>query len=142
MQPRARGTRLALGSRTLPGFARCFRGRHNADGYWKPEFHHIINHHFDVIRAAVSNLTCPQTVTVVAFCAGVVQGELHLVFAQHRRLVRRDHADGFRELADAGGPTVEKAQLQSGHRQLRHPDDADDADENKIAGDFLPDILA
>ena len=73
---------------------------------------------------------------------GVLQGEFHFAFAQHGRLIRRDQAHVLDELADPGGPAVEDTELERDDRQLRDAEEVDDADQKKISGDLLPDLLA
>ena len=73
---------------------------------------------------------------------GVLQCEFHLAFPQDSRLVGRHESDTFGELADASGPAVEQAKLQRNDRHLRHPNEIDDADQNKIASHFLANFFA
>ena len=80
--------------------------------------------------------------TLVACSAGVAQFKFHLALAQHGRLVGRDEPDAFGELADARRPAVEDAKPPGHDGQLRHAEEIDDADEEKISVGFLADFFA
>ena len=65
-----------------------------------------------------------------------------MLLAQHGRLVGRDDSHVFGELTDASRPAVDHQQAPSNDRQLRHADEVDDANDDKVSIDYLFDVLA
>ena len=124
------------------GSRRLVRRGGQHDRHRVAEFHDIIHEDFDVIRAGDLKLDLAEKHHVRCAERGVAQLKFHFALVQHRRLVRRDEADGFVELADARRPTVEEADAAGDDGQLRHADEIHDPDEEQVAIGFLADFLA
>ena len=91
---------------------------------------------------AVLNSSWPKTMTLVAACAGSRSSNFISPLRSTVVWSGAMSADGFRELADARRPAVEDAEAPGDDGQLRHADEVDDADEEKIAVGFLADFFA
>ena len=72
---------------------------------------------------------------------GILQAEFGVLLAQHRFLVGRQEAHGFREGAEAGGPAIEEPEAVGGDGHLRDAEKAGDADEEEVAVDFLAHVF-
>ena len=72
----------------------------------------------------------------------LLESELHLALAQNGGLVRTDEPHAFGEPTHTRGPAIENAKLHRRDGELGDPDEAEDADQDKISGDFLADFLA
>src|SRR5438094_756857 len=127
----------------LRGRRRGVLGRmHNRDGEGKANFHHVIHEHFDEVNSRGGELDLRENGHVGGVMRGVLQGKLHLTFAQNRGLVRRNQAHVFRELADPGRPAVEDAELEGSDRYLRNANQSDNTHEDEIAIGFGTHVFA
>ena len=70
------------------------------------------------------------------------QDELGLALANDCFLVGRDEADVLVELAYAGDPAGEHAQLAGDDRHLGHADHANDTQRNEVTGGLLAHVFA
>ena len=113
---------------------------HHRDGITK--FHHVVHKHLDEIGPGGFEFDLAEDHHAAGVQGGVAQLKFHFAFAEHRGLVGRNQPDAFREPADARRPAVEDAEPGSDDGQLRHADEADDADEEQISVGFLPHFLA
>jgi hypothetical protein len=106
------------------------------------EFHDVIDKDFDEINASGLEFDLAEKGYVGGIEGRIFEGEFHLAFSQDGGLVGSDEADGFGEVADAGGPTIEKAQAEGDDWNLGDADEVHHADEEEVAGDFLADFFA
>ena len=106
------------------------------------QLHYVIYQDFDVVRASFIKNYLPPKYDAGGVRCGVGQLKFDFALSQHRRLIGRDEANALHKVPKSGCPTVEHADFLSGDRQLRHADEIEHADEQKVAIDFLADFLA
>jgi hypothetical protein len=106
------------------------------------QLHHVFHHHFDEIGSGSFKFHIAENHHADRGVRRVFQFKFHFALADDRGLVGRDEARAFVELADARRPAVEDADAAGDDGNLRHADDVDDADKEKISVRFLTDFLA
>jgi hypothetical protein len=106
------------------------------------KLHDVVYQDLHIISTGHFKLDLREYRNVGRVESSVLKAKLNLAFAQHGGLVGRHETHGFSELANAGGPPVEDAKLQSDHRELGHADEIDNADEKEVPGHLLANFLA
>ena len=105
------------------------------------EFHDVVDEDFDEVNAGSFELDLAEQGHVRGVHGRVLEVEFDFAFAQDGGLVGSNQANGLGELAHAGGPAVEEAELQCHDWQLRHAQKVYNTDEHEVAGDLLPDFF-
>jgi hypothetical protein len=117
-------------------------GRGDDEGDRVAEFHDVVDKDFDVVSTRGLEFYLAEKGHVGCVKSGIFEGEFHFAFSQHGCLVGSDEADGFGEVADASGPTIEEAKAKCHDWHLRDTDKVHDANEEEVAGNFLADFFA
>jgi hypothetical protein len=115
------------------------RSKDDRDGV--AEFHDVVHEDFHKVSARDFKFDLGKDSDVSGVERGVLEDKSDFAFAQDAGLVRADETDAFSELADAGRPAVEEAELERDDWNLRDANEVNDADENEVAGDFLADFF-
>src|SRR5437016_3872750 len=124
------------------GGLRLILGRGKDNGHRIAQLHDIIHEDFHVIGASRFELDLPKHGDVGGVEGGILQCEFDLALAQHGCLIRGNQAHAFSELADTCSPAIEQAELERDDGKLRHANEIDHANEEKVASDLLADFLA
>lgn len=110
-------------------------------GHRESDLHDVVDQDLDVVDTGDGKLDAGENTDEGGGLGRVGQGEFRIALAQHLLAIGGHDPDLLGELADAGAPAVHHADLWCGDRDLRDPDDAQDAHEDEVTGGFLSDIF-
>src|ERR1700722_11178700 len=108
-------------------------GRCDGDGNGVAEFHDVVHQYFNEVRAGDFEFNVAKIHNIGGVRHGLAQFKFHLSLAEDGHLDVGNEADGFVETPDAGGPAVKDAKPGGDDGQLRHAQEVDYSNDDKIS---------
>ena len=106
------------------------------------DFHDVIDRDLHIINAGFGDSDLLEDDDGGGIALGILHMKFDLAFLEDTDLVRGEEPQGADELADAGGPPVERAECGEDYRKLRQDQAVQNANQKEVAIGFAADLLA